>query len=108
MVLVRSMSVLLKALYNRKQNFLREKRGLGETEDKIFAGDSSFPLAFPCIFPRVCLGILCCSCYTTFPSSLGGWIKKPIIWGLGCRLQGAMVLNVVFGPGTPAGDGNTG
>lgn len=36
----------------------------------------------------------------------GDWIKKPVIWGLEYRQQGAMVLNVVSGPGILASDGN--
>lgn len=36
----------------------------------------------------------------------GDWIKKPVIWGLKYRQQGARVLNVVSGLGILAGNGN--
>lgn len=31
---------------------------------------------------------------------------KPVIWGLECRQQGTIVLNVVSGPGILASDGS--
>lgn len=42
------------------------------------------------------------------PSVESDWIKKPVIWGLMCRQQGATVLDVVFGSGILTSDGNVG
>lgn len=67
-------------------------------------GDSSFPLIVPVHFPRVCLGSSA-ELLDSVPWYPDDWIKELVIWGLECRQQGAMVLNVVSGPGLLAGDG---
>lgn len=75
MVLVRSVRVLPKALYNRRQSLLREVRSLIETDDKIFAGDGSFPLTFPVHFPRDVPGDPLLSLLYSIPS-LSGWLDQ--------------------------------
>lgn len=64
-------------------------------------GDSSFPLIVPGHFPRVCLG----SSAELLDNIPNDWIKKLVIWGLECRQQGAMVLNVGSVPGLLARNG---
>lgn len=54
LVLMRCVSVLPKALYNRKQSFLREKISLLEREDKIFAGVWFFSISIPSAFLQKC------------------------------------------------------
>lgn len=93
------------SIYDRRQ-FSERNGSLVGREVKIFARGQCFSTDIPNVFSQGVPGDLLLSCYTVFPLIQGDWIKKPVIWGLECRQKGAMVLNVVSGLGTLAGDGS--
>lgn len=111
-MLVRSVSVPPKTLYLRKQSFLRKIRSLVKREDKFHAGGQFLSFGISNAFLQGVPGdpaLLARQYSLLFMESPSyDWVKKPVIWGLEYRQQGAKALNVVSGPGILAGDDKIG